>query len=54
MSVFGISKTRTNTAKYSSMCNFEFVHPRVINIKQLSFTSCLYVLAYRISGLAPH
>jgi hypothetical protein len=37
---------------YSSTCDIEFVHPGVINIKQLLFVSSQHDVAYCIGGLA--
>ena len=52
MSVFGVSQTTTNATTYLSMCNIEFIHPGVIDIKYISFTSCQHIVAHRINGLA--
>ena len=50
MSVFGVSETTTNMKTYSSMCEIEFIHQGLINIKKLSFTSRQHIVAYRVGG----
>jgi hypothetical protein len=51
MSVFGDSETTTNATSYSSMCDIEFIHPGVIDIKQLPFASRQHVITYRVGRL---
>ena len=52
MSVFGISETTTKAMLFSSMCDIEFLHPGVIDIKQLLFASRQHVVAYLVGGSA--
>ena len=52
MFVIGVSETTRKAVTLSSMCHIEFVHPGVIDIEQLSFTSLQHVVAYVGGGSA--